>query len=700
MSVTRTQLVDSIGQRIGDLIAGTTSASGASDGTTILTTSNEVISHLAGSLKGYYVEIMEGNAEGEVCQITDHTASGRTATLTVGGGFSIAIVSGVDFRVHRLHPSWKYDGLDFALAESWDVVPRPIIEEFPGDQLLRNGNFELWRNGTTVSAPTVTITGTHTGGMATLVVAASDAHANSIAIADYICDGTADEVQIQAALDALPAAGGRVALTEGEFSISATAANGKITLPSNCILEGRGKGISILKLADGGAVANEMIIANNNRNGGNNNITIKNLTLDGNVDNQAAASGWFGIVSSVLVGPVPTGGFVLDHVEIKNVSQGVGGSGVLFQVGSKVRILYSDFINCNGTGIWTTPVVYLDGRMSDVLIEGCTIDASTPQASCIDFNSLGNEDIRIVNNKLIVGASTDVTMGIEIFDSSLLTISKNNIRCSGTNRAFGISVGSTIHYGVSVIGNTILSCKEYSIELVGVGITCNGNTTRNGGPILVGTATGVDISGNTFISNLTGDVMLWANTTNTQVKDNLFYGGTGTRQLWVAVSAGDTVDIENNQFEGGSIASQRGIETDTSGLVKIHGNTFNRYNGASAEAIRVDAGSNGSIKRNKFYGCTTPIIGTATGFVITDNEGGYLTENQGTGSIASGATTATVTHGLAATPTLINVTFKEQGTSDYGRWWVDTIGATTFKVNVSADPGASNLDFCWEAKVR
>jgi len=91
--------------------------------------------------------------------------------------------------------------------------------------------------------------------------------------------------------------------------------------------------------------------------------------------------------------------------------------------------------------------------------------------------------------------------------------------------------------------------------------------------------------------------------------------------------------------------------------------------------------------------------GTGTDKIIRDNIG-WVTENSGTDSIASGQTTKVVTHGLAATPTLINIAFREQGTADYGRWWLSAIGATTFTLNVSVDPGVSNLDFGWEAKVR
>lgn len=72
-------------------------------------------------------------------------------------------------------------------------------------------------------------------GTATLVVAASTSM--SPANADYTCDNTADEVQINAALAALPAAGGKVVLLEGTFTLA-----DPITIPANNItLEGQGE---------------------------------------------------------------------------------------------------------------------------------------------------------------------------------------------------------------------------------------------------------------------------------------------------------------------------------------------------------------------------------------------------------------------------------------------------------------------------
>lgn len=78
----------------------------------------------------------------------------------------------------------------------------------------------------------------HDAREATIVVAAS----NSLTVsADYTCDGTADNVQIQAAIDALPAAGGTVLLLEGVYDIDAP-----ITLTDYDRLRGVGMFTTIL----------------------------------------------------------------------------------------------------------------------------------------------------------------------------------------------------------------------------------------------------------------------------------------------------------------------------------------------------------------------------------------------------------------------------------------------------------------------
>ena len=69
--------------------------------------------------------------------------------------------------------------------------------------------------------------------VATLIVAASNSlHKER---ADYVCDGVDDQIEIQAAIDALPSCGGKISLLEGIFYISS-----KITINKMVTLQGMG----------------------------------------------------------------------------------------------------------------------------------------------------------------------------------------------------------------------------------------------------------------------------------------------------------------------------------------------------------------------------------------------------------------------------------------------------------------------------
>lgn len=57
---------------------------------------------------------------------------------------------------------------------------------------------------------------------ATFVIAANNSSELSKTGADYVCSGVNDDVQIQAAIDALPPSGGKVYMEAGEYNISAT----------------------------------------------------------------------------------------------------------------------------------------------------------------------------------------------------------------------------------------------------------------------------------------------------------------------------------------------------------------------------------------------------------------------------------------------------------------------------------------------
>ena len=117
---------------------------------------------------------------------------------------------------------------------------------------------------------------------ATFVIAASDSlHKER---ADYVCNGIDDQVEIQAAIDALysppvgQGGGGSIYLTEGTFNISST-----ITINKYTNLIGAGNAITILRLTDGADcdmfhLEGPMVLPK-----------FANFRVDGNKDNQTQA---------------------------------------------------------------------------------------------------------------------------------------------------------------------------------------------------------------------------------------------------------------------------------------------------------------------------------------------------------------------------------------------------------------------------
>jgi hypothetical protein len=79
---------------------------------------------------------------------------------------------------------------------------------------------------------------------------------------------------------------------------------------------------------------------------------------------------------------------------------------------------------------------------------------------------------------------------------------------------------------------------------------------------------------------------------------------------------------------------------------------------------------------------------------------GVINEQGGSATIASGDTYVTVNHTLCRTPNKYEIAIFPDAatTSDYGKVWVSNITSTTFRINCSADPGASGLTLQWMAK--
>jgi hypothetical protein len=113
--------------------------------------------------------------------------------------------------------------------------------------------------------------------------------------ADYITDGSADEVQIQQAIDALPSTGGKVSIKDGTYTFSATVNIQK----NNVVLEGAGNA-TVLKMANS---TNIVLLTLGHSSTQYNYLQIKNLYFDGNGSNQSnsvSGAAWVDNISATV----------------------------------------------------------------------------------------------------------------------------------------------------------------------------------------------------------------------------------------------------------------------------------------------------------------------------------------------------------------------------------------------------------------
>jgi len=301
---------------------------------------------------------------------------------------------------------------------------------------------------------------------ATLVVAASNATLLERTYADYVCDGVNDEVQIQAAIDALPSAGGTVVLSEGTFHIDNK--NG-ITLSSNLCL--RMTPMTTLVLSNMGDNTAYML-----RGDSKTNITIYSGILDGNKYNQTATTA--GLIQ-YGISLTDCSNVFIDSVHIKNIGMPVvslSGYGIYLNNTPDTRIYHCYITGCaresiscyNGSdGTLIMGVVSKDSDDRSFVAhdsDGVSItNCSSDNTSGSGIHLYGASRCR-VTGCLIENAGDH---GIEIINST--SSPENNIISSNTiyncaGRAIYLS--STASYN-NISNNNIFSNKS--------GITCNGS---------------------------------------------------------------------------------------------------------------------------------------------------------------------------------------------------------------------------------
>jgi len=312
---------------------------------------------------------------------------------------------------------------------------------------------------------------------ATIIVAASDSlHPER---ADLICDGVADNVEIQAALDALPATGGRVILLDGTFN---TIAN--ITVPATSTLEGQG--FNTIVIPAGAAITNGIILNGND-------IRLENFKID-----LAAGCGTGGARPNVVYA------INRNHLLIENMY--IIGDTSVADDGSDLRqigILFDNVDNSKIRNVWSEDNdrhgihLYNGSDFNEVI--GCTCNGNTQHGILLYSSS---------NNNTVTGntCNGNTRSGILLYSSSNNTVTGNT--CQGnTEHGISLSISSSNN---TVTGNTCNGNTRYGIYLYDAsnnntvtGNTCNGNTWS--GILLYSSSNNNTVTGNTCVDNDSGD---------------------------------------------------------------------------------------------------------------------------------------------------------------------------------------------------
>lgn len=397
-----------------------------------------------------------------------------------------------------------------------------------------------------------------------LVVAASNSSANGIALADYVCDGTADDVQINAAITALSSAGGEVHLLEGTYNIAAT-----INMANKIKLSGCGDG-TILKLIASAGTMNVITSASVGS------IEICNLQIDGNKTNNSAGNQY---------GINITGNYVKIHDTYIHdfrtagisTTSAIGGSidnniiaditvYGLYITSSYTSISSNTIKSCANTGIYVSsphPYVSYTTIANNVLLEnanGINAYDQSVTGNYVKFTTL-TSGVGILGSTIrdnnIVGYQTGISgsasavsgnsivsgeNGIIVSGSETGSVSCNTISLSSATTQIGIDVNAS-YYNIS--GNRIaLSTSSTKIGIknqASYNIIQGNVITPYGGTAVLITATGGSVVVSDNLSYNVGTVIdNSAGATYVRANDNTGYSAGTMTSGTVTATAGNT----------------------------------------------------------------------------------------------------------------------------------------------------------------
>lgn len=202
-STSQAVLIQRLGEATVGYISLTTTSSGSTT-TVVCTAFANLGAEEDGDIQGW-IRCTSGSNDGEVRRIKGG-ASGYTnssVTATVNFAFTNTVASGVTFELWTtVDPTELINALNRARELIFPDLYLPLRDQsLFVDSLVLNGGFETTLSAS-LSVPAVERA--RVGRVAAFVVAASDATTLQKNQADRLGNGTADDVQLNAAIDDLP----------------------------------------------------------------------------------------------------------------------------------------------------------------------------------------------------------------------------------------------------------------------------------------------------------------------------------------------------------------------------------------------------------------------------------------------------------------------------------------------------------------
>jgi hypothetical protein len=468
--------------------------------------------------------------------------------------------------------------------------------------------------------------------------------------ADYVCDGTADNVQIQAAIDFLDSlGGGKLIVHEGTYDIQGTGTTPTkygIGLRSNIAIIGAGRNKTIFKQ---GAGQNCNRLFTTYGNGSKTNVILRDFSVDCNWSNQDHSGD--AIDDYMSTGVVSYGNYwTINNLEVHDFGQ------------------YGGIVSHSAYSFITENEIY-NGYYED----------SSRKKWTIGIMQTG-------------------------YGASKTTISHNYVHdIDGVGIEFEDEPS-----GCTCVGNIVVDCHDITDIASGITYVPAGIWSEGGRNTIIG---------NTVLGCTRGIVVRWV-----QGKDNesgylnTVIGNTVKNSYWdgIYILGGASTEFTKHNIITGNVlmdnglggetghSSQITLDTRASNNIISGNNLYLSVANVEYQISEIGTGTASNLIFNNML-TGTPTVANMLSVATTKvrNNIGWVTENSGTGTIANGATTATITHGLSVTPTLddISITLGENPTNTPGAIFVTDLGATTFVVNCENDPGSSGLDFSWRAVV-